>query len=196
MNRLKQEREQKGLSLRELQKEILNKYGINLGSASISNYERGIQEPKKETWETLADYFNVSTAYLMGLEPYRTDEERRNAFSRFFYVDEIMSITEEPTPFGENARTLFEIFSEIVLNLDAMADGGREPEVLTSYLIDVLNLLFDLVIKLDLSISDNEKDTISSEISDNLRIKREIDQSIDSILMLITDSIFDNLPET
>ena len=62
MNRLKELRENKGLSLEDLSKEI------NIPKTSLSNYERYKREPKIEVWNKLAKYFDVSTAYLMGLD--------------------------------------------------------------------------------------------------------------------------------
>lgn len=61
MNKLRQLRKQKGLTL----KEVAEDTGIleNL----IGKYEREEREPKKETWIKLADYYCVPVAYLMGL---------------------------------------------------------------------------------------------------------------------------------
>lgn len=61
MNRLRQVRKQKGLTL----KEVAEDTGIleNL----IGKYEREEREPKKETWIKLADYYRVPVSYLMGL---------------------------------------------------------------------------------------------------------------------------------
>lgn len=60
MNRLKELRKEKGLTLDEIQSEL----GINRGT--YNNYESGKTEPKPETWQALADYFNVSIPYLQG----------------------------------------------------------------------------------------------------------------------------------
>lgn len=61
MNRLREARKIKGLTL----KEVAEDTGIleNL----IGKYEREEREPKKETWIKLADYYCVPVAYLMGL---------------------------------------------------------------------------------------------------------------------------------
>lgn len=60
MNRLKELRKEKGLTLDEIQ----SKTGINRGT--YNNYENGTTEPKLETWQALADFFNVSVPYLQG----------------------------------------------------------------------------------------------------------------------------------
>ena len=61
MNRLRQVRKQKEITI----KEVAEDTGIleNL----IGKYEREEREPKKKTWIKLADYYNVPVAYLMGL---------------------------------------------------------------------------------------------------------------------------------
>ncbi|CAM2907403.1 helix-turn-helix domain-containing protein [Lactobacillus crispatus] len=62
MNRIKELREKNNLTLRGLGKEI------NMSSSRISQYETGKREPKLETWNKLAEYFNVPTSYLMGTD--------------------------------------------------------------------------------------------------------------------------------
>lgn len=65
MNRLKELRKEKGLTLGEIQ----SKTGINRGT--YNDYENGTTEPKLETWQALADYFNVSVPYLQGKISYK-----------------------------------------------------------------------------------------------------------------------------
>lgn len=60
MNNLRKLRKQKKLTLDDIQK----KTKINRGT--YNNYENGTTEPKLETWQALADYFNVSVPYLQG----------------------------------------------------------------------------------------------------------------------------------
>ena len=64
MNRLKELRKEKGLTLDEIQSEI----GINRGT--YNNYETGKTEPKPEMWQAIADYFDVSVPYLKGATTY------------------------------------------------------------------------------------------------------------------------------
>ena len=42
--------------------------GIKIGKNenTICKYEKGLREPKLETWKTLADVFGVSPQYLVG----------------------------------------------------------------------------------------------------------------------------------
>ena len=60
MNRLKELRKSQGLS----QVELAKRTGIS--NQAISFYEREKRHPKIETWQKLADYFNVSVPYIRG----------------------------------------------------------------------------------------------------------------------------------
>lgn len=66
MNRLKELRDEKNLSLGDLSKALAEK-GIKIGRASLNNYERGEQEPKQATWKQLSDFFGVTLSYMLGL---------------------------------------------------------------------------------------------------------------------------------
>ena len=60
MNRLKELRKEKGLTLTELGKKV------QIPNNTLSQYENEKRTPKTETWQALADYFNVSVPYLQG----------------------------------------------------------------------------------------------------------------------------------
>lgn len=61
MNRIKELRQKNNLTLKELGQKI------GMANNTLSQYETGKREPKLETWNKLAEYFNVPTSYLMGL---------------------------------------------------------------------------------------------------------------------------------
>lgn len=61
MNRLKELRKDRKLTLQQVSKET----GVSV--ASLSSYENGNRNPKIETWQKLADYFGVSVSYLQGV---------------------------------------------------------------------------------------------------------------------------------
>lgn len=65
-NRLKEIREEKGLTLDEIQ----NQTGIKRGT--YNNYENGVTEPKLDTWRKIADFFNVPVDYLLGISEDRS----------------------------------------------------------------------------------------------------------------------------
>ncbi|AWW28351.1 MULTISPECIES: helix-turn-helix domain-containing protein [unclassified Acetobacterium] len=62
--RLKTLRQQKNINQAELGKIL------DVGKTTISNYETGYSVPDLETVVKLADYFNVSTDYLLGRTDY------------------------------------------------------------------------------------------------------------------------------
>lgn len=61
MNRLKELRQKNHLTLRALGEKI------NMSSARLSQYENGKREPKLETWQALANFFEVPVSYIQGL---------------------------------------------------------------------------------------------------------------------------------
>lgn len=62
MNRIKEVRKKKGLSLQQVAD------AIGVGNNTISRYETGKREPKLETWQALANFFNVTVPYLQGTD--------------------------------------------------------------------------------------------------------------------------------
>ena len=60
--RLKELRSEKGLSQTELAKEL------NVSQRSISSWETGFRQPDFETLRLIAEYFDVTTDYLLGIE--------------------------------------------------------------------------------------------------------------------------------
>lgn len=60
-NRIKQVR----LEKRKTQKELAK--AVGLSDRAIAHYEKGIREPKLETWIKLSDYLNVPISYLQGV---------------------------------------------------------------------------------------------------------------------------------
>lgn len=61
-NRLKEIRQEKNLSQTDIAK------ALGVTRQAISLYEKGNRELKLETWQKLADYFNVSVPYLQGMD--------------------------------------------------------------------------------------------------------------------------------
>lgn len=68
MNRLKKLRKENNMTLVELSKKL------QIPRSTLNRYENEESEPKQETWEKLADYFNVSVGYLMGISDDIFDE--------------------------------------------------------------------------------------------------------------------------
>jgi len=65
--RLKELRQEKGISLTKLSEILEEKYGISVSTSQLMYYEKGKTDPRnKQVWKKLADYFGVSEAYLLG----------------------------------------------------------------------------------------------------------------------------------
>ncbi|AXQ19354.1 XRE family transcriptional regulator [Lactobacillus johnsonii] len=65
-NRIKEIRQEKKLSQKDLAKKL------NISQQAISLYEKGDRELKLETWQKLADFFNVPVDYLLGISKDRS----------------------------------------------------------------------------------------------------------------------------
>ena len=66
MNRLRELRKEKKLTLKEVSSQ-LEQNNLKISPDALAKYERGDREPKLETWQKLADFFGVSVPYLQGL---------------------------------------------------------------------------------------------------------------------------------
>lgn len=66
MNRLRECRKNKKLTLKQLSEELA-KNNLKISADALGKYERGDREPKLETWIKLADFFDVSVSYLQGV---------------------------------------------------------------------------------------------------------------------------------
>lgn len=75
--RLRELREEANLT----QSELAERLGI--GRATLSNYELGVRKPDIDVLNTIAEYFKVSTDYLIGRSNYRTVEEQISKRSKF-----------------------------------------------------------------------------------------------------------------
>ncbi|WP_225433483.1 helix-turn-helix domain-containing protein [Limosilactobacillus reuteri] len=60
-NRIRELRHKKNMTLKELGN------ALSMRDNTLNQYENNKREPKLETWRKLANFFNVSVEYLMGL---------------------------------------------------------------------------------------------------------------------------------
>lgn len=65
-NRIKEIRQEKNLSQTDIAK------ALGVTRQAISLYEKGDRELKLETWQKLADFFNVPVDYLLGISKDRS----------------------------------------------------------------------------------------------------------------------------
>lgn len=66
MNRIRECRKMKKLTLKQLSEELA-KNDFKISPDALGKYERGNREPKLETWLKLASFFNVPVSYLQGV---------------------------------------------------------------------------------------------------------------------------------
>lgn len=82
MNRIRDLREDIDLKQSELAQII------NTSQQNLSNYEQEKSSPTKDIWIKLADYFNVTTDYLMG----KTNNRQNDNFTEGLTENEIQDL--------------------------------------------------------------------------------------------------------
>lgn len=95
MNRLRELRKEKKLTLKEVSSQ-LEQNNLKISPDALAKYERGDREPKLETWQKLADFFGVSVPYLQGISDIK-DLETVSTFEKF-----LESL--EKTPDGKSTK--------------------------------------------------------------------------------------------
>lgn len=131
MNKIKELRHEKGLSLRAMCTEI------NIPATTLSQYERGVREPKLKTWEKLANFFGVSIAYLIGesniKEPY-------NKWSKadFLYSEYLRSSVK----LEEEYEAYLSEFSNKIKDINTIGNPNDDENTLNHRIGETFNLLF------------------------------------------------------
>lgn len=121
MNRLRELRKEKKLTLKEVSSQ-LEQNNLKISPDALAKYERGDREPKIETWETLASFFKVPPSYLMGLTNDKTgwlDWSRNTGYSISRLKDEVKRL--EKTGRLKNIDDIQEKIYYAVESLDAGA---------------------------------------------------------------------------
>lgn len=85
MNRIKEVRKKKGLSLQQVAD------AVGLGNNTISRYETSKREPKLETWQALANFFDVTVPYLQGI-----DDKPNTGYSKDYIYKQLDDAYKEP----------------------------------------------------------------------------------------------------
>lgn len=68
MNRLKELRQNRNLTLKQLATQLNSKYNSSYSDGQLSNYENEKREPRSAAfWEMIGDFFNVPPFYAAGL---------------------------------------------------------------------------------------------------------------------------------
>lgn len=147
MNKLRQVRKQKGLTIKEAADEI------GFSETRLHQYETEKREPKKETWIKLADYYNVPVTYLMGLPDgliryidrlgNMTFESLQDEIIQWGYARNIISPKNTPNQFIKVTEELGELAEGI--NKD---NQGQIKDSLGDILVTLIILSNDLDVDL------------------------------------------------
>ena len=86
MNRIKEVRKKKDLSLQQVAD------AVGVGNNTISRYETGKREPKLETWQALANFFDVTVPYLQGIDEETYDLKFATKKEAIDFIHKIMKI--------------------------------------------------------------------------------------------------------
>ena len=84
MNRIREIREKNNYTLADVAS------ALNVGTNTISRYETGKREPKLETWQALADFFDVSVPYLQGIDEIPSDLKFSTKQEAIDFIHKIM----------------------------------------------------------------------------------------------------------
>lgn len=165
MNKIKELRHEKGLSLRAMCTEI------NIPASTLSQYERGVREPKLKTWEKLANFFGVSVAYLIGesniKEPY-------NKWSKadFLYSEYLRSSDKLET---EYEAYLSEFSNKIKdINTTEISDDPNDDENTLNHRI---GKTFNLLFQAEKDLLEYKQKYIELEIKQSERLARYEDRT-------------------
>ena len=72
-NRLRELRKSHGLTLKDTAEKVKEQEALIITADALAKYERGDREPKIETWQKFADFYNVSVPYLQGLDEHTSN---------------------------------------------------------------------------------------------------------------------------
>ena len=139
MNRLKELRQEKKLS----QKELAENIGVHY--RTLQNWENGESQIKPEKAQQLADYFGVSVGYLLGYEDLLDQIEEVDAeLSKGMTIAKNLSVTA--------SSSYEELFRNILILLKGLKDVAEVTQVDSNTLIEVVESLEDHMKDLDDSI--------------------------------------------
>lgn len=120
--KLKQLREERDLS----QYDFARMFGVSQGA--VGNWESGKREPKHKTTVRIADFFGVTTDYLLGREPLDTKKDSPPSKEDEPPVDDpviaqIMDVVRQMSP--EERR----LYLENLKTLRLLQAQGRKPDI-------------------------------------------------------------------
>lgn len=90
--RLKNLREEKGISMDKMCEDLSKIYNMNLAKSTISKWENGKSEPTMSYARVLAKYFDVSLDYIIGLTNEKSDNQKEQQSHKITDVKQAMDI--------------------------------------------------------------------------------------------------------
>lgn len=130
MNRLKELRKRRGLTLAELKDKIKDKQGVSFSTSQLSSFENGNRSPRNESaWEAIADYFGVSVGYLLGYDDNDFEKQIRidvlnNVLNKLYQTHDLLLETASKDFWkGYTAAVLIVQTQEIILEIEESANG-------------------------------------------------------------------------
>ena len=168
MNRIKEIRQEKNLSQTDIAK------ALGVTRQAISLYEKGDREPKLETWQKLADFFDVSVSYLQGIGTIRDPEANINTLKDELYKK-----------ISSNISNKLLLFNGKKLNSQA-------KEELTDITVEKFVNIFDAVIKnVDMGTYLKDRYVSLAKNIDNITTLNDINAMVTRGLMLALESTTD-----
>lgn len=162
---------------------------VNLANNTLSQYERGIREPRMKTWEKLANFFGVSTGYLMGLSdspkkpfysPVSIALDNRKLFEQMVdttsqwdgsdYNELVPNTTKEKI--GKNINLLSRVYEPLIQHYDT---PGKKTEIEPG-VARLLDLEYDIIEKLY---------DFHYKMNNELRSGAKLDSSLEYVLEFI-----------
>ena len=118
-------------------KELSKETGIGL--STISNYENGYSNPKKDNAKILADYFGVSVPYLLGLDDKPT---LRNPSNESFlkHAEKSLTLFQKISLSDEASRA----FENLIYSIHLLSD--RQDEYSQTYINRVTNYISQIIL--------------------------------------------------
>lgn len=161
--RLKYER----LRRKKTQKDVADFLGLT--KQAVQRYESGLSTPKLETWQKLADYFDVDAGYLQGL----TDIKDPRTISKL----EFSTVVKNTDLLDSNKLNSIGIddAQDAVLLLTSLEEIYDASDTISN--IEIRSLVYSSIVKI-------LKLAVSEEISDDQKITslKKIKSSVNSVL--------------
>lgn len=204
MNRIRECRQNKKLTLKQASKELATE-GLNLSADALGKYERSERYPKLETWEKLANFFNVSATYLMGISnspndgfddifikngPIDLDDWNARSDTKATKISTSLSVEQE-ADVVHSLDTYESILKHLIpYTVDGELDITNEEEKLKK---NNLKLLINLIHALDIEYWPESQPTTINDLNNQYLKKQEkLNKTLKKVNKLLKDELKNN----